>query len=274
MAPFPRSFTVLFLCLVILGCRQEQPQDSIRYNGTTMGTTWSVVLAAEDGLQTDGLPQQLQRRLDQINRLMSTYEPNSEVSRFNEQQETGWFPISGETAEVVELALEVSRMTQGAFDISVGPLVDLWGFGPVKRTGTIPGPEQIEQRKAWIGYNKLELRCFPPALKKRIAQLRIDLSAVAKGYAVDELAALLQQRGIKNYLVEVGGELQVSGQRRAGVPWRIAVEKPLEGRREVERVIPLTTRRWRHPGIIAIFMLKMDNATLIPSTCVGATDPA
>lgn len=205
-----------------------------------MATTWSVVLVADDGFDTKSLQVDMQQRLDRINRLMSTFDPDSELSRFNRQQGTDWFDISQDTANVIALSLEVSRLTGGAFDISVGPLVDLWGFGVDKRHRTVPNPVQVEKRLAWIGYDKLELRQDPPAIRKSAPQLRIDLSAVAKGYAVDQLAALIQQKGIDNYLVEVGGELQLAGRRLDGEPWRIAVEKPLEDRREVERVLALS----------------------------------
>lgn len=240
MAKSLRLLIGLVVLLTLVSCQRDHEIESKRFVGKTMGTTWSVVLVPQDGVDTDGLPQLLQQRLDHINHLMSTYDNSSEVSRFNQQQGTDWFSISDETAKVIELSLRISRLTGGAFDVSVGPLVDLWGFGPTERGDKIPDEDQIKQRMASIGYNRLELRCFPPAVKKQVGTLRIDLSAVAKGYAVDKLAEVLKAHGINNYLVEVGGELQVSGTRPDRTPWRIAVEKPLEGRREVETVIPLT----------------------------------
>jgi FAD:protein FMN transferase len=237
---FIRFVFGLLLLMLLVACQKEQTIEPLRFVGKTMGTTWSVVMVPTAGIDHEGVPQALQLRLDQINHLMSTYDPTSEVSRFNQQQSTDWFTISDETARVIDLSLEVSRLTSGAFDISVGPLVDLWGFGPSERGTAIPDQDQVEQRMSSIGYDKLELRLSPGAIKKKVGSLRIDLSAVAKGYAVDELAALLKQKGINNYLVEVGGELQVSGFKLDGNPWRIAIEKPLEGRREVETVIPLT----------------------------------
>lgn len=237
---FIRIVFGLSLLVVLVACQSETAVEPLRFVGKTMGTTWSVVMVPASGVDLEGFPQALQRRLDMINRLMSTYDPSSEVSRFNQQQGTDWFAISDDTANVIALSLEISRLTAGAFDISVGPLVDLWGFGPVERGEELPDQGQIEQRMSSVGYDKLELRLSPSALKKKVGSLRIDLSAVAKGYAVDQLAELLKQEGISNYLVEVGGELQVAGTKIDGSPWRIAIEKPLEGRREVETVIPLT----------------------------------
>lgn len=232
-------FLVAFI-LVSAGCVENPSVETFRFEGRTMATSWSVVVVADSSLDAGSLQVDLQQRLDRINRLMSTFDPDSELSRFNHYQGTDWFQISQETAEVIALSLEISRLTGGAFDISVGPLVELWGFGADKRHRAVPDQVQIESRLAWIGYDKLELRQEPPAIRKSVAQLRIDLSAIAKGYAVDQLAALIRQRGVDNYLVEVGGELQLAGHRQDGEPWRIAVEKPLEDRREVEKVLALT----------------------------------
>ncbi len=232
----------LLLLAFILGCQQEPAERTVRLSGATMGTTWSVsLLPAASGSDPASLQKLLQQRLDRINGLMSTYDPASEISRFNAHTSNDWFAVSDETAQVVELALQISRMTEGAFDISVGPLVELWGFGASARSQALPTAEQVTELLARVGYRHLQLRRTPPALKKSLPQLHIDLSAIAKGYAVDQLAALLKGRGIDNFLVEVGGEMQLSGERGDGTPWRIAIEKPLEETREVEKIFPLTT---------------------------------
>ena len=232
---------ILLGLLLFSGCQRQNPNHAIHLSGSTMGTTWSISLLPEKG-ETDlvGLEKQLQQRLDQINALMSTYDPVSEISRFNDQLGTEWFPVSTATAEVVALSLQISQLTGGAFDISVGPLVELWGFGPKERGRQIPTDEQIQALLGRIGYQNLQLRQHPPAMKKQIPLLRIDLSAVAKGYAVDALAGLLRDQGYRNFLVEIGGEMRIAGRREDGTPWRIAIEKPLEGRREVETIFPLT----------------------------------
>ena len=238
---FFRLIVVLLLLALSSGCQQQPPSDILHLSGETMGTTWSVALcAAPGGTDTAALRQQLQDCLDRINGLMSTYDPTSEISRFNDQTGSDWFAITGETAEVIALSLEISRLTDGAFDITVGPLVELWGFGARPRGAQIPSDEEVRASLAAVGYQHLELRREPAAIRKRVPQLRIDLSAVAKGYAVDALAGILKQQGIENYLVEIGGELQVAGERGVGAPWRIAIEKPLDDVREVETIIPLT----------------------------------
>jgi thiamine biosynthesis lipoprotein len=231
----------VLLLSVVSGCEQQNPVELIHLSGATMGTTWSVsLLPAPGGTDPAALKTQLQQRLVQINGLMSTYDPDSEISRFNRQTGSDWFAISAETAQVIELSLQISQLTNGAFDISVGPLVELWGFGALKRGKQIPTDDQVREQLAQVGFKNLQLRLTPAAIKKQLPQLRIDLSAVAKGYAVDALKEILVQQGVSNFLLEIGGELQIAGQRGDGMPWRIAIEKPLEGTREVETVFPLT----------------------------------
>ena len=229
------------LVALLLGCQQEKIVGVTHLSGETMGTTWSVAMLPEPGgTKTEALQLQLQKRLDKINSLMSTYDPMSEISRFNNQLSTDWFAISDETAQVIELSLAISRMTGGAFDVSVGPLVELWGFGAAERGEGIPTEDRINKILARVGYENILLQRQPAAISKQVPELHIDLSAVAKGYAVDALATLLEQQGIKNYLVEIGGELKISGHRSDGGPWQIAIEKPLEDKREVATIFPLT----------------------------------
>lgn len=214
---------------------------AVRLEGKTMGTTWSVLLGnLPVGVERDSLQLLLQEQLDRINRQMSTYDPASEVSRFNDSRDADWFPVSPETAEVVALAQEISRLSSGAFDITVGPLVDLWGFGPTPRGNRLPSEREIEAARRQVGYQHLFVRSAPAALRKDIPGLRIDLSAIAKGYAADQLAATLAARGVTGMLVEIGGEMRIMGRNPKGKPWRVAVEKPEAGQRGVERVFLLT----------------------------------
>ena len=231
-----------FLLLILAtACQQQKTTSPVLLGGDTMGTTWSVTMQpGAGGTDAAALKTLLQERLEQINRLMSTYDAESEISRFNNQTTSDWFAISEETAQVIALALEISTLSGGAFDISVGPLVELWGFGATARGETIPSADQISAALAAVGYQNIRLRRDPAAISKLVPQLRIDLSAIAKGYAVDALGELLHQQGISDYLVEIGGEMKVSGLRGDGTPWRIAIEKPLEGAREVALVLPLT----------------------------------
>ncbi|MDR0611755.1 MAG: FAD:protein FMN transferase [Planctomycetaceae bacterium] len=200
--------------------------------GMTMGTDYSVKVADfVKGTNPDvwkNIETLIQQRLDEIDRMMSTYRTESEVSRFNNSDSTDWFNVSKDTAEVVHIALEISQLTEGAFDITVAPLVELWGFGANRQhILTINNlEEKTNQIKPKIGYDKLEVRLHPPALKKSIPELRIDLSAIAKGYAVDCVAELLEENGFVNYMVEIGGEVRCRGNKGAAGDWMIGIEKP------------------------------------------------
>ena len=232
---------ILLLAVLTCGCQQDATPDTIRLSGQTMGTTWSVIMLQDAvDAESNALKKLLQKRLDQINSLMSTYDPASELSQFNNQNSSDWFMISKDTARVIELSQEISVLSEGAFDVSVGPLVEIWGFGATQRGKRIPTEDQVSKSLARVGYKNIHLRREPAAIRKQIPELQIDLSAVAKGYAVDALAKILEQQGINNYLLEIGGELQISGHRGDDTPWQIAIEEPLEGVREVAVIFPLT----------------------------------
>ena len=217
---FPLLFSLLTACSV---------PEPATLSGAVMGTRYRVLLSGPGGV--DGsIATGVRQVLERVDRRMSTYKPESEVSRFNASRDTGWFPVSAETARVVAKALETWRESGGAFDITVAPLVDLWGFGPRLVPERVPAGAEIEAALAHTGSRHLAVRLEPPALRKELPELEIDLSAIAKGYAVDAVAAWLEARGIHDYLVELGGEVRVSGQHPDGRPWRVAVERAAEGR--------------------------------------------
>ena len=183
----------------------------------------------------------MQSALDDVESRMSTWLPDSEVSRFNATPEDAWVAVSADTVALVDMAAAVSRMTGGAFDLTAGPLVDLWGFGPGAVRVVPPTADEIDAAMARVDYRGLESTVEPPALRKRDAHLAIDLSAIAKGHAVDRVAAVLQRAGLGDYLVEIGGELRVGGLNRRGERWQIAIEDPrAAGGRRVSRVLKVT----------------------------------
>lgn len=240
------SFFTLASLLILIGLaaltlRPSEPSPPVsQFTGLTMGTTFTVTLAGDiDAATLDAIKQEAFAVLEDINQKMSTYLPSSEVSRFNDEQTTEWMPVSTATAEVVDLALRIGAETAGAFDITVGPLVDLWGFGPVSRPDLVPAPSDIDRLLAITGYEKVECRLAPPMLRKVDPRLRIDLSAIAKGYAADRVAARLLSRGLRDFIVEVGGEVVVRGAKGPQTPWRIGIESPLSDRREIGDVLSL-----------------------------------
>ncbi len=245
----PSPVLLLFVgavCLsTVAGCGgPEQPAKVVRsFFGTTMGTEYTVRVVAPAGEpDLPALQQEIDSRLEAISRQMSTYLPDSEISRFNGYEGRDWFPVSAEFARVVAAGLEVSRSTQGAFDVTVGPLVDLWGFGPAGRPDDVPADEAIAACRARVGYERLEVRTEPPALRKLRPDLDIDLSAIAKGFAVDEVARIVEQHGIRAYMVEIGGEVRTRGRKPDGGSWRIGIERPVATAREIQWVVELDDR--------------------------------
>ena len=205
-----------------------------------MGTTYDVqVIDPPATARSEALQAGTEKILQRVNALMSTYREDSEVSQFNRSDSTDWVDISAETRAVIDEALEVSQLTGGAFDITVAPLVDAWGFGAQFRENPLPSSQDIDTLLARVGYRHLATRERPPAVRKDRADVSIELSAIAKGYAVDRVAGYLEQLQIDKYLLEIGGEIKASGRNASGQLWQIAIEKPLEGRRSVQRVVAL-----------------------------------
>ncbi len=231
-----RSLGVFLACLTLAAC--ESGPTLAEFGGNTMGTTYSVqVVDQPRDIDMDRLQRQVAAVLGAVNSRMSTYLENSELSRFNASRETKWLDASSELVSVVQHAQSVSELTGGAFDITVGPLVNLWGFGPEVSRDQTPSDEAVERAKQRIGYRRLHVKNAPAGLKKDVPDLYVDLSAIAKGYAVDQAAELLESQGILNYLVEVGGEVRGRGHNKRGIPWQIAIEKPHPGIRAVQQVI-------------------------------------
>ncbi|MDZ7616257.1 MAG: FAD:protein FMN transferase [Patescibacteria group bacterium] len=240
-----RFAVILHAAAILVGCAaQEQepardPNPLVTFSGPTMGTQYTVkIVGLSDRDAADQVHQAIEQRLNKLDSLLSTYDHASDVSEFNQSESRQWRHCSVEMAEVIAEALHVGQVTEGAFDITCGPLVDLWGFGPDRRTAErIPTEDQIADAKGRIGLDKLEYQLEPPSVRKGVPNLRIDLSGVAKGYAVDQIALLLRHARIENFMVDVGGEVRAQGVNAEGVPWRIGIEAPLPGVRSVRRVI-------------------------------------
>jgi len=238
LLPFLRWGEVFVLVLIISSCSsQPSPYNLFSFSGETMGTTYEVkiVLPKEANLP-EGVGEKIHGCLSQIDQLMSTYKNDSELSQFNQYIEEKPFPISKEMREVFEISLKVAKETEGAFDITIFPLIELWGFGP-KMAEKPPSKEQIEEAQKKVGYQKIEL--LPEGILKHDPEVRCDLSAVAKGYAVDKVAELLDQYGFGSYMVEVGGEVRVKGEKYPGTTWSIGIENPISMERSIYRVVKL-----------------------------------
>ena len=193
-----------------------------------MGTTYQIKLVTSANQSgKEELQTRIESLLQEINLKMSTYIEDSELSKFNRFKDTKWFGLSSETIAVIEKAIKISQLSAGAFDITIGALIELWGFGKRDTGDKIPTDNEIQQLLRTVNYQRLELRSDPPAIRKSNREISIDLSAIAKGYAVDQVSELIEKVGIINYLVEIGGEIRSRGGKTDGKPWIIAIEKPL-----------------------------------------------
>jgi len=236
-----RIAAVLSMAFAIAGC-DNGPGKAPLYElaGSAMGTTWSIKVASlPDGTDRIALRDELESLLARTEQALSTYVSGSVLSRFNASRSTDWIAVPVELCTIVDVALGISEMTGGAFDVTVGPLVNLWGFGPDGSISEPPPADQIASVRAATGYRKLHADCDRPALKKDRPDLYVDLSAFAKGYTVDKLAHVLDTRGVVNYLVEIGGELKARGRNARDTEWAIAVEEPLLTGRSVQTIVGL-----------------------------------
>jgi thiamine biosynthesis lipoprotein len=221
--------------------------------GATMGTTYGVKIPyLPPGLEPEALGRDIARILESVDARMSTYRADSELSRFNAAT-TEPTPVSRDTLTVVEAALRMSRSSGGAFDPTVGPLVDLWGFGPRNAHGQVPSQDRIDEVGRRVGYDKVGTGARPPLLRKRQGDVRLDLSSIAKGFGVDRVAEHLDRRGLRQYLIDIGGELRGRGYGPRGELWRIGIERPAGAPRTVQRVVRLGRQALATSGDYRIF---------------------
>ncbi|NND59941.1 MAG: FAD:protein FMN transferase [Gammaproteobacteria bacterium] len=217
-----RTLISFLLVFTSLSCTQRDVAPPIF--GETMGTHYSEKFGQRLAPPVrENLQRQIDDDLESINATMSTWRDDSELSQFNAGESTEWVVVSAATAAVVSKAMTVSEATGGAFDITAAPLVELWGFGTELPQRARPAEQQLQTVMQQVGWDRLEVREEPPALRKMHPQLSVDLSAIAKGYAVDQMAARLSAAGVRDFLVEIGGELCARGVAPGGEPWVVAV---------------------------------------------------
>ncbi len=237
-----RTLLLVVLSLFLLACSQQEGPGKAasgvtKIAGQTMGSMYHISWVGGDK-QPSEVYETVEQRLAHLISVFSTYEPTSELSQLNARAAsiTGqWVPVSGDLMSVLRDAEKVHRYSIGRMDITVGPLVNLWGFGP-EAHDTVPPEDQVQALLAGVGMRHLTLR--PETNEIRMDQpLYLDLSAVAKGWAVDDIGLLLEAMGIENYLVEIGGEVRIRG-RKPGGDWRIAIERPvMEVGQSVQKII-------------------------------------
>lgn len=199
--------------------------DVRRFEGETMGTTWSVNAVLPPKADDAAIERGIQAQVDRVVAQMSTYEPESDLSRFNRAPAGTWQALPPEFYRVLSYALSLAKDSGGAYDPTVGPLVNLWGFGPDKHPHEAPDSAAIAAARVRVGWQRIRLddathRAFQPG------GVYVDLSSVAKGFGVDEVARYLDSQGVQAYLVEVGGELRAHGRKPDGTPWHVGIERP------------------------------------------------
>ncbi len=210
----------LFLYLGGCGVRKE-----VLISGKTMGTTYHIKVVTGYFKNLESLKKKIDMRLEEINRSMSTYIKDSEISRFNTKKNSGEkFDASDDFLHVMIIAENVYKLTDGAWDGTIKPLVDLWGFGVLEKR-RIPPKEEINKLLPDIGFGHIEISSNG-YIAKRKASISLDLSSIAKGYGVDQIAELIRINGIENFLVEIGGEVYASGFRKDGKQWRVGINRP------------------------------------------------
>ena len=226
----------LFALLLLSSCGAQR--EEILLQGGTMGTTYSIKYVVTDHINKDALAARIGNVLGYLDSTMSTYQSQSELNRLNDAAVGEAVPVSAELWQVLLIAERIFRISDGAFDPTVGPLVDLWGFGPLDTQNKIPTEFEIDVLRLTIGFQHLRFLPSRQSVEKQ-SNIRIDLSAIAKGYAAERVAELLSDLGVDDYLVEIGGELRAGGLNAAGKAWRVAIEEPVPGGGGIQRVISI-----------------------------------
>jgi thiamine biosynthesis lipoprotein len=237
---------VALLILLLAGCGQVETT----FNGRTMGTTYMVKVVDDRFAKTDHLKALIGARLEAVEASMSTYRPDSELSRFNAMARADQpFTPSEDLLAVVRMAAEIHRTTGGAWDGTLDPLITLWGFGREQKSGRVPTASEIEALLPRVGFHRITVNT-EGRLVKGDGRLTLDLASIAKGYGVDAVARLLAEQGYGDFLVEVGGEVYAAGRRPDGKPWRVGINRPHReaGFSEVYKVVALTDKAFATSG--------------------------
>lgn len=231
-----RLFLVV-LTFLLAACKTDPV--TLKFSGDTMGTTYNVIAVDKTAaLSPDAIKDAIAAELAVVNGQMSNWDPSSEISRFNNAETTEAVAISPELAKVIAAANEIHIKSNGLFDVTLGPLIEIWGFGARTAESPVPSDEAIAAAQKITGQSKiLSLTSDPLTLRKSLPGTSVYLAAIAKGYGVDQVAAVLKEAGLDDYMVEIGGDLVTSGLNPKGEPWRIGIERPDAGSQTVEDVV-------------------------------------
>lgn len=233
----------LLIVMSLLGCekqpQQQTEQPMLEIHGRTMGTFYSVKVVGDFPGGQQALQSQVDSLLKHYNDEISTYDPNSMLSKFNQQQTTAAFPISQDMADLAICAVRTGQRTHGLLDATVGPLVNLWGFGPDRRPIKTPTDAQIAAARKRVGINRLhvEVSADHATLRKDIPDIYVDFSTFGEGFAADKIADFLESRGAHNYLVDIAGASRSRGLNAKNEKWKLAIQKPTDEIDAVQAII-------------------------------------
>ncbi len=244
--------------LALFGCNSQKRATVTKLVGSTMGTTFqATVIDAPVHLDKATLLEQVRPELDDLENSLSTYKKDSQLSLFNRAEAGQWISVDHQLAQVVHEAKEIAKKTEGRFDVTIGPVVNLWSFGPEKADQLAPPTdEQIRDALSQTGIDKVDVRFKPNLLKKTDPDLYIDLSGIAKGYAVDRLDARLEEIGLTDYYIEIGGEVRTRGLNQDGQRWRVGIESPDPSRPAPVKIVHISGEAVATSGSYRNFFLS------------------
>ena len=235
-----RSLFLITILLAFLPSCFKTSDKPFEIAGFALGTTYSIKFTnIPAGQSQESIHSDVKNLLKEVEDSMSVFNPESEISHFNQFRKTEWVKISKDLFQVVSQAMEISKQTGGAFDITLGNVIDLWGFGKSEPPQTVPASGEILSALATTGYTSLEINQQDSSLRKLKPDLSLNLSAIAKGFAVDRVAQYFEQNQINDYLVEIGGEIRTHGEKQKGKPWVVAIERPELDKRSIFKIVNL-----------------------------------
>ncbi|MDA3860485.1 MAG: FAD:protein FMN transferase [Melioribacteraceae bacterium] len=221
------KYFLISLLFLLYSCTNPIKDVVHSISGETMGTTYSVKFISQSPVNLVEIENEVNYLLKIVNQQMSTFIPSSELSLLNKSKSTDWIEVSYDLAFVMHAALRISQFSNGKFDITIGPLVNLWGFGPDNKPQIVPSNREIKNLRTYVGYRNVDVRLNPPSIKKHNPNVYCDLSAIAKGFGVDKISEYLTSKDINNYLVEIGGELRANGNKFKD-NWVVGISVPTQ----------------------------------------------
>ncbi len=252
-----KIFSILLLSLLLEGCSQYKKHT---LSGTSMGMQYNVILYAHKNNKEIVFQNLIEETFHRLGQILSHFIPNSEVSKINKLQSGVRLKVSEDLMKVLERSEEISKMTNGQFDITVGALVELWGFGTKGFPKTLPPSKDIESFLKAVGYRKLVLHKETKEIEKKVSNLQINISAIGKGYMIDVLGENLEKAGVKSYLIEMGGEIRAKKSSLDKSHWRVGVEVPTQStQRNIFELIPLYNGAIATSGSYRNYYIKEGN---------------